>query len=64
VYLYDDRLRIVYNYTQQGAEPVDFAFVEGLDDADGEVFALDASGSTINTPTHIRAGVFLCCGES
>ena len=46
VYLYDDRLRIVYNYTQQGAEPVDFTFVEGLDNSDGEVFGLGALEST------------------
>lgn len=46
VYLYDDRLRIVYNYTQQGADPVDFSFVEGLDNTDGEVFTLGASEST------------------
>jgi len=46
VYLYDDRIRIVYNYTKQGAETVDLQFVEGLAEASGEVFGLGASCST------------------
>ena len=47
VYLYDDRIRIVYNYTKQGAETVALQFVEGLAKASGEVFGLGASCSTI-----------------
>lgn len=47
VYLYDDRIRIVYNYTKQGAETVDLQFVEGLAEASGEVFDFGASCSTI-----------------
>lgn len=43
----DDRIRIVYNYTKQGAETVDLQFVEGLAEASGEVFGLGASCSTI-----------------
>ena len=50
VYLYDDRIRIVYNYTKQGAETVDLAFVEGLPEPFGEGFGVGASCSTI---THL-----------
>ncbi len=49
VYLYDDRLRIVYNYAKQGAETVDFSFAEALEGCDGspsEGFGLGASSST------------------
>ena len=47
VYLYDDRIRIVYNYTKQGAETVDLAFMDGLPDPSGDVFDVGASCSTI-----------------
>jgi len=47
VYLYDDRIRIVYNYTKQGAETVDLAFMDGLPDPSGDVFGVGASCSTI-----------------
>ena len=46
VYLYDDRIRIVYNYTKQGAETVDLAFIEGLDAGAGEVFGVGVPSST------------------
>lgn len=47
VYLYDDRIRIVYNYTKNGAETVDLAFVDGLDAGAGEVFGVGALSSTM-----------------
>ncbi len=47
VYLYDDQIRIVYNYTKQGAETVDLAFMDGLPDPSGDVFGVGASCSTI-----------------
>ena len=33
VYLYDDRIKIVYNYTKQGAQAVDLNFIDSLDDS-------------------------------
>lgn len=35
IYLYDDRLRIVYNYSKNGSETVDLAFVDSYDTAEG-----------------------------
>lgn len=46
VYLYDDRIRIVYNYTSQGAEPVDFAFMDAADQEGVGVFDVGVSTST------------------
>lgn len=46
VYLYDDQIRIVYNYTKQGAETVDLNFVEGLAEASGDGFGFGARCST------------------
>lgn len=44
IYLYDDKLRIVYNYTKNGAETVDLDFVDGVSSGNG--FGVDAFGST------------------
>lgn len=45
VYLYDDRIKIVYNYTKQGAETVDLNFMDSLDDSQ-DMFGCDAYNST------------------
>lgn len=53
VYLYDDRLRIVYNYSKNGSETVDLAFVDSYESADGggtEGFGLGAPCSTKQEP--------------
>jgi len=49
VYLYDDRLRIVYNYSKDGAETVNLSFIDAIEncaDSPGDEFGFDASVST------------------
>lgn len=53
VYLYDDRIRIVYNYTKQGAETVDLAFMESISNA-AEKFDFDAHASTMMHQTELN----------
>lgn len=50
IYLYDDRIRIVYNYTKRGNDTVDMPFVEGLAKASGEKFGFGASCSIRYSP--------------
>ena len=46
VYLYDDKIKIVYNYSKDGANTVDMAFIESMD-TEVEEFGYDAHASTI-----------------
>ena len=62
VYLYDDQIRIVYNYTKQGAETVDLNFVEGLAEASGDGFGFGARCSTKNTEAHFRVPLYFWWG--
>ena len=49
VYLYDDRLRIVYNYTKNGSETVDLAFVDSYESADGGASGVFDFGAPCST---------------
>ena len=65
VYLYDDRLRIVYNYGKQGAETVDFAFAEALEgcvDSPSGGFDFGAFSSTTLNPRQRYRRLCLCLG--
>lgn len=59
VFLYDDRIRIVYNYTKQGAETADLAFVESLAERSGGEFGVGASRSTITRLDELGGGAAL-----